>query len=57
MTSRKNVLQDYFDPKQNAQVDTYQFRCYKQLEVNSLYEFMTKSHKLSKKLLIWKQGQ
>ncbi|VDI24830.1 Hypothetical predicted protein [Mytilus galloprovincialis] len=44
----KKVLKDYFDPKKNIQTEIYKFRCYKQLDGQSLDEFVTELRKLSK---------
>ena len=44
----KKVLKDYFDPKKNIQMEIYKFRCYKQLDGQSLDEFVTELRKLSK---------
>lgn len=44
----KKVLKDYFDPKRNIQMEIYKFRSYKQLDGQSLDEFVTELRKLAK---------
>ncbi|CAG2219930.1 unnamed protein product [Mytilus edulis] len=44
----KKVLKDYFDPKKKIQMKLYKFCCYKQLDGQSLDEFVTELRKLSK---------
>ena len=44
----KNVLTSYFDPKQNIQMDIFNFRSCKQKANQSLNDFVTKLHQLVK---------
>lgn len=47
-TATKKVLDDYFSPKKNIQIKIYNFRAYKQLECQTLDEFVTELRTLAK---------
>ena len=45
---QKKVLNDYFSPKINEQMEIYKFRQYKQRDDQTLDEFVTELRKLAK---------
>ena len=44
----KKVLSDYFAPRKNVQIEIYNFRSYKQLEAQTIDEYVTELRTLAK---------